>query len=561
MTSLISSAIWVRRGIAERYPKRYILDEKELERVALNSGNRLEQVKEDLLRAQLEEEDSVDVDDMIAGEEMDMDQPDDSGASMNQKVDRVADDLAEYNLENYDKEKSKSSSMGAFSNIKGLQYYQEPDADPYVTLNDLAEDEADERQELEIYSTDSLLITAKTEDDVSQLEVYIYDESEENLYIHHDLLLPAMPLCLEWIDFTPANTSCANPTRKGNFVAVGTMDPDIEVWNLDLIDSLYPDAILGSSASNNSKYNSNAQQDITKSCSKKKKEKKKSLNSKTIEVVETHHTSSILSLSHNKSVRNLLLSSSADTTIKLWDLMATPNSASNFTAIRSFNIHQDKVQSAQWNPKETSVVLSGGWDRLVKVWDSRCCSDGVEVLVNADVECLRWNLFQPHNFLVSLDNGLVQSYDSRFLPKFNSRSKKEKALWTLSAHESSVSAIDISPTIPGLLLTGGVDKIVKVWNIDEKDSNPSISMVVSRDLDVGKVFSVGFCPDSATIVAVAGSNAKLQVWDLATNSGVRATFGDRLKRYADFDPEKHKNIGNDGVLGLANDDETDEEDD
>lgn len=58
-------------------------------------------------------------------------------ASADQKVDQIADNLAQYNLDNYDDEKSKSVSMGVFSNVKGLQYYDDPSDDPYVTLNDV----------------------------------------------------------------------------------------------------------------------------------------------------------------------------------------------------------------------------------------------------------------------------------------------------------------------------------------------------------------------------------------------------------------------------------------
>jgi periodic tryptophan protein 1 len=49
-----------------------------------------------------------------------------------------ADEMAQYNLDDYDKEESKGVSMGAFSNIKGLQYYQNPADDPYVTLDDVS---------------------------------------------------------------------------------------------------------------------------------------------------------------------------------------------------------------------------------------------------------------------------------------------------------------------------------------------------------------------------------------------------------------------------------------
>jgi periodic tryptophan protein 1 len=96
-----------------------------------------------------------------------------------------------------------------------------------------------EHEELEVLSTDNMLVVAKTEDEVSQLEVYVYDDAAEALYVHHDLMLPNFPLCLEWPDFGgPAGA-------PGNFVAVGTPDPDIEVWSLDVVDPMYPDVLLG----------------------------------------------------------------------------------------------------------------------------------------------------------------------------------------------------------------------------------------------------------------------------------------------------------------------------
>lgn len=97
-----------------------------------------------------------------------------------------------------------------------------------------------------IQNTDNLLLAAKTEDEISHLEIYVYDESEEgegNLYVHHDIMLPAFPLCLEWLDFRVGRKSAMN--GPGNYVAVGTFDPEIEIWDLDTIDNMYPDVVLG----------------------------------------------------------------------------------------------------------------------------------------------------------------------------------------------------------------------------------------------------------------------------------------------------------------------------
>ncbi|GAA5862109.1 hypothetical protein JCM8547_007742 [Rhodosporidiobolus lusitaniae] len=607
MTSLISSTIWVPRGVAAQHPTKYAVDEAELERVQGLARGQLDAAKIELELARLVEgdaageegedaeegweddeenapsgsEDGGENASMNGGEDAEMADGQDEDAAATAAAAAAAkrikaaakeganaaarigedgeeDEMAKYNLDTYDEEESKSTALGAFSNIKGLTYYANNAEDPFVTLEAKQEDEELEREELEIYPTDNLIVAAKTEDDVSQLEIYVYDDSSENLYVHHDLLLPAMPLCLEWLDFCPGRTT--ESTDRGNFVAVGTLDPEIEIWSLDVVDGLYPDAILGPPPKDpNAPEPTPAPSSITDSSSSaattgadgKKKKKKKPKKPKVVANAE-YHVDSILSLSWNRAHRNLLASSSADKTIKLWDLSRDTSAP----ALRSFDsLHNDKVQSVMWNPKEPTVLLSGAWDGTVRVFDSRAPDGGVGTRVDSDVECLRWDPWEPASFLVSMENGTVQAFDSRTLSTAVDAGnvKGGKALWTLAAHDASVSSLDINPLVKGCIVTGGTDNMVKVWNVEEQDGKRNISLVTARDLGVGKVFSASWCPDDPTTLAVAGSKANLQIWDTATNPGVRSTFGDRLRALG---KDMSKTGG--GVVGLAADEEDDE---
>jgi periodic tryptophan protein 1 len=96
MASLISSTVWVKRGLPAQHPKRYNLDEDELARVSRLAGNRLAQVKE-LLDQQVEaEEEIVDVEEMIAGEEEeDQDQEDHNDEDMNKTKEKDEDQWSE----------------------------------------------------------------------------------------------------------------------------------------------------------------------------------------------------------------------------------------------------------------------------------------------------------------------------------------------------------------------------------------------------------------------------------------------------------------------------------
>jgi len=237
--------------------------------------------------------------------------------------------------------------------------------------------------------------------------------------------------------------------------------------------------------------------------------KPKNVVKKNKKVNNERHVAAVMGLSWNKAHRNLLASSSADTTVKLWDIQ-------NAKCVHSYNHHTDKVQAVQWNPAESTVLLTGSYDKRVCCFDSRSPQAISEWKLTADVECLKWNPHKPELFYVSTEDGLVKCFDAR--------TNNSKELFTLQAHDGPVSALDVNPLISDCIITGSVDKQVRIWNI----ANNQPSCVISRNLDVGKVFSAAFSLDSPFLAAVSGSKGKVAIWNTVDNATIRNTFGDRV---------------------------------
>ncbi|KIV86800.1 hypothetical protein PV11_02388 [Exophiala sideris] len=531
--SMTLATTWVRRGVAAQFPTKYQVDEAELSRISKLARLQLEDAQADLEEAQnpkgedgSDDEDDDDEENGVSTTE---------GAETNNATNDDPDDLKEYNLDDYDDDEpadEMGEKFAMFGNVGSLAYHAPHEEDPYLVLPEGEQDSDEEREDLQILSSDNLILAAKVEDEVAHLEVFVYEDEADNLYVHHDIMLPAIPLCVEWINHPVGKDS--EKRKEGSFVAVGTMSPEIEVWDLDVVDSMYPTAILGQEIDGPAEGEANGES--TKKQKSKKKKKKPKANAE-------YHVDAVLALAANREHRNLLASASADKTVKLWDL-------NTGKCAKSYTMHSGKVCALDWHPTESTVLLSGSYDRTVIATDMRA-PDAVapKWVVEADVEKVRWDVHDPNFFFVTTEAGTVHYFDARNVP--TSHDKPSKPVWTLQAHDSAVSAFDLSPSVPGLVATGSEDKRVKLWNIE----NNTPTMVVSRNLDVGRIFSVQFAPDSevAFRLSVAGSRGQLQVWDISTNPNVRKAFAGKVKL-----PETS---GKERVVAINdNGDDTDDED-
>lgn len=460
----ISCLTWVKRGGAGRHPDRVRLAAEELS-VLINAAKDRDDDENSRASDDEADEDGSENDGVLEAEDDDEAEEDqqtsgDTSGSDNNDDEYTDDDDVDdinkkYGLGGYEDEDDITVSMAGIANTK----------DPYMLADD--SDTDSEADDLEVMPDDNLLVVGKVSNEFCNLEVHVYNENDTNLYCHHDVMLPSFPLSMEWLDFDPAEE------QPGNLVAISSMTPEIEIWDIDVVNSLEPAFVLGGNM--------------------RKKKKMKSM---------TGHTDAVLDLSWNHLQRNILASASADFTIGLWDLTEGRMAS-------SFAHHVEKVQAIAWHPFEAQSLLSGGFDKTVRVYDCRSADVHKTWTLDGEVERVTWNQHDPYHFLTSTDTGNVYYVDVR----------NESTVFTLKAHTSATTGLVLSSGIAGCLLTASSDKTIKLW--DFRDDRPT--MVHSQDMKLGELHCAQCCPDSPLLFAVGGER-EFRVFNLKKNALVAKCF-------------------------------------
>jgi len=420
-----------------------------------------------------------------------------------------------------DDDDSDGDEVALPSLVNNLAYFKDSKEDPYLKLHEEQDDDS-EMADLTLEDTDIVLIGARSDEQFSTLEVNVYEEPAANLYTHHDVPLPVFPLCLAWMDCMPTVRLGGSEVTTANMVAIGTFAPFIEIWNLDVIDALEPQAVLGGKGAlaAEEQASSAAAEAVAAQGRGGKKQGKRA---KQKEAADAGHTDAVMALSWNAAQRNVLASGSADCTIRLWDL--TGNHGESLLAMRH---HADKVQAIEWCPAEPTLLLSAGFDRKAFVADVRAPDSARAWALSADAEDVAWDPHTSHNFAVSAEDGSVRYFDAR---------SESGPVWQTRAHAKTTSSLSFNHVAKGVLATGSIDKTVKLWSV----SGAQPKQITSHDAGVGKVFCVSFCADSPALLAVGGSKGKLAVWNTL-----------EVEEMQQLLPECEAPLGDDGrVLGGA----------
>lgn len=394
--------------------------------------------------------------------------------------------------EEEDDEDEEAEEMAAVPEVNetgdefGFNDYDKEQSEPALKMTDVVEvpeneevaDDDDNDSEAEddiIKPSDNLVLVGKVESDCSSLEVYIFNEEENSLYVHHDFLLPFHLLCIEWFSYD------AGSENNGNLCAIGGMEPIIHIYDLDIHQPLEPAIELGVKGS-----------------------KKKNIK-------RVGHKKAVLDLSWNSNFQHIMASASVDQTVILWDLEnAVPS-----TILKDF---AEKVQTIEFNQFEAEYLLAGSSDNTVKLFDCRQSNDEnsqfKKWLIEGEVEKVKWNPNERYHFAVGTNGGKIYYFDSR----------TSDPLWMVEAHENKeVTDLAFNTKMKNALTSTSVDNYLKLWNISET----SCTLAYTQHCKVGKVYCLDTCPENNWIVGVGGDKRKRNfvVNNLLDSNEVRQAFG------------------------------------
>eukprot|EP00612_Vaucheria_litorea_P005936 CAMPEP_0171463004 /NCGR_PEP_ID=MMETSP0945-20130129/6826_1 /TAXON_ID=109269 /ORGANISM="Vaucheria litorea, Strain CCMP2940" /LENGTH=379 /DNA_ID=CAMNT_0011989665 /DNA_START=176 /DNA_END=1315 /DNA_ORIENTATION=- len=347
-------------------------------------------------------------------------------------------------------------------------------------------------EDLIIKPGDTVLLASSIDDDqISNVMVYIYDSCQGIIYVHHDFMLPSLPLCMSWINLAPTQFS-GDVAPLSSFVAIGMFQPGIEIWNLDVIETFEARAVLGGYETGLGKGS-----DVSEKRSK--------------HVAAGSHTSEVIGLSWNGTQRQVLASGGGDSLVKVWDITTQQCSA-------DFTHHNDKVQHVRWHHAEPYVMASASSDKRLAIFDVRTPGGIISLDISGESECLEWDLHNGAQIVSGTEDGFVSCHDIR-------KGNGSKPVFRFKAHEYGLTDASFCPNFSGLLATSSEDKTVRLWDVSKAGPNCEPVNIAEKNLKVGSLYTVRFYADMEGLLAAAGDEGSVALWHVLDDVEVKKRWG------------------------------------
>ena len=241
----------------------------------------------------------------------------------------------------------------------------------------------------------------------------------------------------------------------------------------------------------------------------------------------------------NEGHANQVLAAQGDGSLRLFDINLPQY------PISIFQEHQKEVFSCNWNLVNKQTFVSSSWDGTVKIWSPmrqeslttlvpipmersplvEAKAGGIPLsnqqnhsIISKNKDCIYQAQFSPHDpnlIMCCAGNSYVTLFDLRQPTNTNQQNfMSHGGLETLTC--------DFNKYRPHIVATGGVDKLVKIWDLRmvRKFSNPlqqpmSINEIPGHELAIRKV---SWSPHHSNLVLSTSYDMTCRVWDDLSDS-------------------------------------------
>ncbi|KAI6031592.1 WD40-repeat-containing domain protein [Pisolithus microcarpus] len=172
----------------------------------------------------------------------------------------------------------------------------------------------------------------------------------------------------------------------------------------------------------------------------------------------------------------------------------TTTTPSGFNPLsQPFTSHTSSVEDIQWSPSEPTVFASCSADCSVQIWDVRTrgrqSATGIDHAHESDVNVISWNRSTAYLMLSGGDEGGIKVWDltecqkARYVcsPSVEVSSPVAAFAW----HSAPITSIEWHPTDDSVFVASGADDQVTLWDlgVEQDDEETGATMNVTPDGD------------------------------------------------------------------------------
>ncbi|KAK4520579.1 uncharacterized protein ATC70_006456 [Mucor velutinosus] len=244
-----------------------------------------------------------------------------------------------------------------------------------------------------------------------------------------------------------------------------------------------------------------------------------------------------LALSHRGGVNSIkietieqryLLSGGGDGKVHVFDLQAMPAEHMRNEPIAStarMDRHKYAVTSVSWFPFDTGMFVTSSYDTTIKVWDTNEMKPAYEFDMEARVNCQSMSPIASHSLVAS-----AASEPRIRLCDLNSGAFTH----SLTGHSGSVLACTWSLNQEYILYSGGDDRTIRVWDIRrassclmslDQDNAAMRDPLAETNTAHGKgVNGLTMTPDGRYLVSL-GLDEKIRLWNTESGKNTFVNYG------------------------------------